>query len=68
MHQNYGERCTMQRKQEQSEPADRADVTADEMRRARLPGQDRRVQRKRQESEPGRSRVRNPLRRSRSDY
>lgn len=58
----------MQRKQQQSERNDRGDSNVAEMCRARLPGQDRRVQRKRLENAPVRSRVRNPLRRSRTDY
>lgn len=58
----------MQRKQNQNERSERADVGIVEMYRARLPGQDRRVQRKRLEHTPVRERVRNPLRRNRSDY
>lgn len=58
----------MQRKRQQSEQRDRDDSNAAEMCRARLPGQDRRVLRKRLENAPVRSRVRNPLRRNRTDY
>ncbi len=58
----------MQRKQYQTESRERADGAVVEMCRARLPGQDRRAQRKRLEHTPLRDRVRNPLRRNRSDY
>lgn len=58
----------MQRKQQQSERNDRGDANVAEICRARLPGQDRRVLRKRLENAPVRSRVRNPLRRNRTDY
>jgi hypothetical protein len=58
----------MQRKQQQSKSSDRGDSNAAEMCRARLPGQDRRVLRKRLENAPVRGRVRNPLRRNRTDY
>lgn len=58
----------MQRKQQHIESSDRVDGSDAEICRARLPGQDRRVQRKRLKNEPFRSRVRNPLRRSRTDY
>ncbi len=61
----------MQRKQHQTERgarSERDDGGTAEMCRARLPGQDRRAQRKRLELAPVRERVRNPLRRNRSDY
>jgi len=58
----------MQRKQHQTESRERAEGAAVEMCRARLPGKERRAQRKRIEHAPSRDRIRNPLRRNRSDY
>lgn len=58
----------MQRKQQQFESKGRVEGSPAEMCRARLPGQDRRVLWKRLKNAPVRSRVRNPLRRSRADY
>lgn len=58
----------MQRKQHQIERSERTEGGPAVMCRARLPGQDRRAQRKRLENAPVREPVRNPLRRNRSDY
>ena len=58
----------MQRKSNTAKSNGRPPKSAEEMCRARLPGQDRRVQRKRLESAQVRDRVRNPQRRSGTDY